>query len=72
MNNDELDAVYTQLCTTLGAHGEARAPLILARLSLLLITRLDDAAAACQCIEEAAQGLAGPADTASPSGEQEA
>ncbi len=71
MNNDELDAVYRQLCTTLGAHGRAQAPLLLARLSLLLITRLDDAAAACQCIEEAAQGLAEPAGAAAHSGEQE-
>ncbi len=72
MSSDELDEVYTQLCTTLGAHGQSQAPLILARLSLLLITRLDDAAAARQCIEAAVQGLAAPADAASRSGEQEA
>ncbi|HRD95733.1 MAG TPA: hypothetical protein PLA97_04920 [Rubrivivax sp.] len=72
MTNDELDAVYTQLCTTLGAHGQVKAPLLLARLSLLLITRLDDAAAARQCIEEAADGLAGPSDAPARSGEQEA
>ena len=71
MNDDELDAVYTQLCTTLGAHGQAQAPLILARLSLLLITRLDDAAEARLCIEAAAQGLAAPADAAARLGEQE-
>lgn len=72
MSSDELDEVYTQLCTTLGAHGQNQAPLILARLSLLLITRLDDAAAARQCIEAAVQGLAGPAAAAARSGEEEA
>ncbi len=57
MNNDELDAVYTHLCRTLAAHGQAQAPLILARLSLLLITRLDEAASSRELIEVAAQGL---------------
>jgi hypothetical protein len=45
MSDDELDAVYTHLCQALGAQGEAQAPLMLARLALLLIDRLGDAAA---------------------------
>jgi hypothetical protein len=57
MSNDELDEIYTHLCRTLGAHGQTQAPLILARLSMLLITRLDEPAAARQLIDAATDGL---------------
>jgi hypothetical protein len=60
MSDDELDAVYTHLCQALGAQGEAQAPLMLARLALLLIDRLGDAPAAHALIEAAAQDLRPP------------
>lgn len=57
MSNDELDEIYTHLCRTLAAHGQSQAPLILARLSMLLITRLDEPAAARQLIDAATDVL---------------
>jgi hypothetical protein len=60
MSDDELDAVYTHLCQALGAQGEAQAPLMLARLALLLIDQLGDAPAAHALIEAAAQDLRPP------------
>jgi hypothetical protein len=59
MTDSELDAVYTQLCTTLTRLGEANAALYLARFALLAIQRIDDPAVARSLIDDAAHGLAG-------------
>jgi len=53
MTDSDLDRVYTALCQTLSAEGEADAPLYLARLALLCITELDDAQRALSLIEAA-------------------
>jgi hypothetical protein len=53
MTDSDLDRVYTALCHTLSAEGEADAPLYLARLALLCITELDDAQRALSLIEAA-------------------
>lgn len=57
MTDNELDAVYTRLCSTMTELGEADAALYLARFALLAIVRLGDAAAADALIDAAAQGL---------------
>jgi hypothetical protein len=57
MTDEERDAVYTQLCQTLTDVGEAQAPLMLARLALLLTEQLGDAELVRQLIAEAAAGL---------------
>ena len=46
MTEAELDVAYTMLCRTMTELGEANATLFLARLSMLAIARLNDAAAA--------------------------
>ncbi|HEX7931976.1 MAG TPA: hypothetical protein VF573_02720 [Paraburkholderia sp.] len=53
MTDSDLDRVYTTLCQTLTAEGEADAPLYLARLALLCLTELDDAQRAVSLIEAA-------------------
>ncbi len=57
----ELDAAYTRLCETLGAVGEAQAPLLLARFALLAIVHIGDAAVVQGLLSEAALGLPEPA-----------
>ena len=57
MTDSELDAVYTRLCHTMTALGEAQAPLFLARLALLALTELDDAELAQRLLSDAAHGL---------------
>lgn len=57
MTDSELDAVYTQLCRTMTALGEAQAPLYLARLALLALTELGDADLAQRLLSDAAQDL---------------
>lgn len=58
MTDNELDAVYTQLCKVMTQLGEPRAPLFLARFALLSIARIGDAKAAQQLIAAAAEDLA--------------
>jgi hypothetical protein len=53
MTDSDLDLVYTTLCKTLTAEGEAQAPLYLARLVLLCMTELDDPQRALSLIEAA-------------------
>lgn len=60
MSDDELDGVYTHLCQALGMQGQTQAPLMLARLALLLIDKLGDAPAAHALIDAAAQDLGPP------------
>lgn len=57
MSDAERDACYTQLCQTLTGVGQAQAPLLLARLALLLMERLGDAQVASALIDEAARDL---------------
>ena len=61
MKDTELDAVYTRLCQTMTDLGRDNAQLYLARFALLAIQRIDDPDAAMRIIEEAADGMAGPA-----------
>ena len=60
MTESELDSVYTQLCRTMTDLGEARAPLFLARLALLAISEIGDAAAAQRLIADASEGMGSP------------
>lgn len=53
MTDTDLDTSYTALCRALGEVGEAQAPLLLAMLSLSLLSRLDSAATALPLIEQA-------------------
>ncbi|NKJ49961.1 hypothetical protein CIC12_25160 [Burkholderia sp. SG-MS1] len=53
MTDSDLDLVYTTLCKTLTAEGEAQTPLYLARLVLLCMTDLDDPQRALSLIEAA-------------------
>ncbi|MGQ7934889.1 hypothetical protein [Paraburkholderia sp. D1E] len=53
MTDSELDLVYTTLCKTLTAEGEAQASLYLARLALLSVTELGDTQRALSLIEAA-------------------
>ncbi len=50
MSEQELDEVYTRLCHGLTDAGEAHTPAVLARLVLLLMKRVDDAAAIHEAI----------------------
>ena len=57
MTNADLDVAYTTLCRTMTELGEAKATLFLARLAMLAIARLNDAAAAKDLIEAAAAAV---------------
>jgi hypothetical protein len=65
----ELDRVYTHLCRTMTALGEAHAPLFLARFALLAVARLGDADAALALVDAAADPAAF-ADPAPPPAER--
>ncbi len=58
MTDSELDTVYTRLCKTMTQVGEQHASLFLARITMLAITRLDDANVALTLIDEAGEGMA--------------
>jgi hypothetical protein len=62
MTDADLDVVYTMLCRTMTELGEANATLFLARLSMLAIARLNDAAAAKDLIEAAAAAAVEPGE----------
>jgi hypothetical protein len=53
----ELDEAYTQACHTMTHVGEARTPLYLARLSLLLMKEVGDLARIKAAIAAAAQDI---------------
>jgi hypothetical protein len=59
MTDADLDLAYTTLCRTMTELGEPQATLFLARLAMLAIARLNDAAAAKELIEAAAVEAAG-------------
>lgn len=54
----DLDEVYTRLCHAMTRLGEEQAPLFLARLALLALTRVGDADEARRLIDAAAKDLA--------------
>lgn len=53
MTESELDQIYTALAQSTTHVGEAKAPLFLATLSLSLLAKGDDVAAAMQLIAQA-------------------
>jgi hypothetical protein len=70
MTESELDTIYTQLCRTMTDLGEARAPLFLARLVLLAIGEIDDAAAAQRLIADAREGIGSSEPSEAQPGDQ--
>ena len=57
LSPDELDEVYTHACTVMTELGEARTELFLARLVLLLMKEVGDAARVDAAITAARSGL---------------
>jgi hypothetical protein len=57
MNAKDLDLTYTDLCLTMTRLGQPNASLFLARLAMLAISRLGDAASARELIAAAAADL---------------
>jgi hypothetical protein len=57
MNDADLDALYTRICHTMTALGQAQAPLYLARFALLALVRIGDRATGERLITDAAEGL---------------
>jgi hypothetical protein len=53
LTDQELDEVYTQACTTMTEVGEARTPVFLARLALLLMKEVGDSRRIRSAIEAA-------------------
>ena len=53
LTDQELDEVYTQACTTMTEVGEAKMPLFLARLALLLMKEVGDSRRIRSAIEAA-------------------
>lgn len=51
MSDQEFDEVYTRLCYALTDAGEAQTPAVLARLVLLLMKQVNDAARINQAID---------------------
>ena len=57
MNAQELDDVYTRLGYALTDVGEEKTPMVLARLVLLLMQRVDDAGKVSAAIDQAVEGF---------------
>lgn len=57
MNAQDLEDVYTKLCHRLTELGEAKTPAALARLVLLLMKQVDDAAAIDRAIDAALESM---------------
>jgi hypothetical protein len=57
MTNNELDAVYTRLCNTMGEIGEKEAMLFLCRFALLCVVREQNPAVMERLISEASEGM---------------
>jgi hypothetical protein len=53
MSDQDFDEVYTRLCYALTEVGEAQTPAVLARLVLLLMKQVNDAAAINQALDSA-------------------
>ena len=53
LTDQELDEVYTQACYSMTAVGEAKSPLFLARLALLLMKEVGDSRRIRSAIEAA-------------------
>ena len=65
LTDQELDEVYTRACYVMTELGEARTPLFLARLALLLMKEVGDPARIRLAIEGAASAIGPTADSAS-------
>ncbi|MFM9979313.1 MAG: DUF2783 domain-containing protein [Burkholderiales bacterium] len=57
MNAQELDDVYTKLGYALTEVGEEKTPMVLARLVLLLMQRVDDVGKVSAAIDAAVEGF---------------
>jgi hypothetical protein len=57
VTEQELDALYSEATRMLGELGEDKAALYLARLSLLLMVKLDDPTAIQAAIQTAREGI---------------
>ena len=57
MNAQELDDVYTKLGYALTEVGEEKTPMVLARLVLLLMQRVDDAGKVSAAIDATVEGF---------------
>ncbi len=57
MNAQQLDDVYTKLGYALSEVGEEKTPMVLARLVLLLMQRVDDAGKVSEAIDAAVEGF---------------
>jgi len=58
LNADELDEVYTRACYVMTELGEAKTEMFLARLTLLLMKEVGDAARIQAAISAAQEGMA--------------
>jgi hypothetical protein len=56
LSPQELDDLYTDLCYRMTEAGEAKTPEILARLALLLMNEVGDAARVRRAIDDALEG----------------
>ncbi|TFL13191.1 hypothetical protein CSC67_14960 [Pusillimonas caeni] len=63
MTQDEIEDLYNLLCNRLTQAGEGNTDMVLARLAMLLMQNMTDAALAASLIEEAAQGYTGAVET---------
>jgi len=68
MTKDEIEDLYNLLCNRLTQAGEENTNMVLARLTMLLLQNMTDAAQAASLIEEAAQGYARAGETADETG----
>jgi hypothetical protein len=62
LTDQELDDVYTRTCYAMTDLGEARTPLFLARLTLLLMKEVGDPERVRTAIESARGGLGDPVE----------
>ena len=58
MSRDDIEDLYNLLCNRLTEAGEDNTRMVLARLTMLLLQNMTDAALAASLIEEAARGYA--------------
>ncbi len=59
MNEQDIDRLYTALCTAMTDIGAERSPLLLARFALLAMLQIGDAVVVEKMIADAREGLEG-------------
>ncbi|MFZ6648310.1 DUF2783 domain-containing protein [Undibacterium sp. TJN25] len=59
MNEQDIDRLYTALCTAMTDIGAERSPLLLARFALLAMLQIGDAAIIEKMIADVREGLEG-------------